>query len=260
MLIKFDNKMLPKDTRLNHNNLECKHISYMNLYKKVNPKAAICSNSEIQFMVAALYCYNDSSLRFQYTPPANLSNIEILMLPTVQSLTSIFSDVTILTEGKTILQFYLQGLTNECEISFINLLETQGIDKSIQSCLKKKSNLMAPEVPLLTFELVNNNRFLDIMEVCSIILSNNFFSFLLTQCIRNNMCLAIPLRGWHKEEIDRSEYLIMLNYIFKNVWFCGYGNKWVSDFLIVFQPFEHLVTQFSQLDRSGFSSNTSLKE
>ncbi|WP_131469383.1 hypothetical protein [Ruminiclostridium cellobioparum] len=247
---------------MNQSILKCKHINYMNFFHKIDSKGILVSNSEIQFMVAMLYCYNDNSLRIQYTPPANLGNIEILTLPTVQALTSIFKDVTVLTDGQGILQFYLTGLLPECEKAFTVLWNNNIIDKSIIDCFKGKNiiNVVDPGSSPIIFELVDKNYSFDEMKICSHILSNHFLSFLFTQCIRNDMYLVVPLKGWNINEIDKCEYFNMLTRIFQNVWFCGYGDKWISDNIIVYQPYKHIIAQFSHLDRSGFSSNTLLNE
>jgi hypothetical protein len=53
------------------------------------------------------------------------------------------------------------------------------------------------------------------------------------------------------DEIECCEYFNMLPHIFKNVWFCGFGDNWVSSSLIVYQPFKNIISQFSHLYRSG---------
>ncbi|OPX43243.1 hypothetical protein CLHUN_27910 [Ruminiclostridium hungatei] len=257
MLIRIDNKKLPNansnPTLHNYNNLKCKHINYLSLFHKLDPKAVICSNSEIQFLITTLYCYNENSLRIQYTPPAHLNNLEILTLPTVQALTSIFRDVTVLTDSERILQFYLKGLTDECEEVFSSLWNTLAIDKSIKNCFRGRNSLdlISPMNAPITYELTGDSNPLDMIKISSDIISNSFLSFLLTQCIRNNSLLIMPIKGWQADEIENCEYLNMLPHIFKNVWFCGFGDKWVSDSIIVYQPFQNIISQFTHLYRSG---------
>ncbi|PYG87301.1 hypothetical protein LY28_02206 [Ruminiclostridium sufflavum DSM 19573] len=256
MIVKFENKRLPNSKSepnpQNYSNLKCKHINYLNFHPQIDPKAVICSNSEIQFLASILYCYNESSLRIQYTPPANLVNIEVLTLPTVQALTSTFKEVTVLTDGERILQFYLKGLLNECEEVFSRLWNTCSIDKSIISCFREKNSLdiISPIIPPITYELLGDNSVLDEKLMPSCILNNTFLSFLLTQCIRNDMFLTIPIKGWKLEEIESCKYFCMLPYIFKNVWFCGFGDTWISDRLIVYQPYKSIISEFLHLYRS----------
>lgn len=257
MLVRIDNKKLPNvnidPTSHNYSNFKCKHINYLSLFHKLDPRTVICSNSEIQFLITTLYCYNENSLRTQYTPPTHLNNLEILTLPTVQALTSVFKDVTVLTDGERILQFYLKGLINECEEVFSSLWNTSAIDKSIKDCFRERnsSDLIPPMCAPITYELIGDSNHTDILQISSDILSNSFLSSLITQCIRNNSLIILPIKGWQIDEIESCQYFSILPQIFKNVWFCGFGDKWVSNSLIVYQPFQNIISQFTHLYRSG---------
>lgn len=149
--------------------------------------------------------------------------------------------------------FTLKGLLNECEEAFSELWNAHKIDRSIISCFKGKNplDLISPMIPPITYELVSDNSFLDDIKISSYILSNNFFSFLLTQCMRNNMLLIIPIKGLKIDEIKCCEYFNMLPHIFENVWFSGHGEDWISESLIVSQPYKNIISQFSHLYRIG---------
>ncbi len=248
MLIKTENNALPNSKKgiLNKlpENLKCKHINHFKLSPCFDSSTVIYSNIEIQFLTAALYSYNDSSMRFEYTPPAGLSHMECLALPTVQVLPSIFSDITVLTDNEKIYQFYVKGLLDKAEVAYALLRKAQTVDMSIWSCFKGNNSpeLVYPAIAPTTYELVRESQYIDFASLRKDILSNGFFSFLLTQCIRNHMLYIVPLKGWQLDEIENSKYLNILPQIFQKVWFCGFGDDWRSDSLIVSQPLNTIIT------------------
>ena len=156
-----------------------------------------------------------------------------LGISTVQALLGICKEVRFIVNGNDIWGLHIKGLTNEAVNEYLKLIEQGKIDECIKTIFREyhePCNMQYGNMSIYEFEQSNSILDIETMEDLSI---NQFFIYLIIECMRYGGAFGIPILGWSLEEIGNCTYFNEMTKIFKRVCFIGCGDTWTSTHLIV---------------------------
>ncbi|MFZ3130035.1 MAG: hypothetical protein WA125_02765 [Desulfosporosinus sp.] len=242
MLVKTEINNIPKPQKNNlFKNKMINIDNYFSHFKPVSPMEAILFDSTAQVVVALLYRNSNSEQPINIALPTGaITSFEILDIPFVKILPSLFKVNRLIINGNNIVEVFIKGLLDETRESFKILKESNKIDPCLNKLLR--SNIEEDFSPLnvTAFEVKYLNSLSDSGRI-SLALSNKFFSYLLIQSIRYNGLFSIPFCAWRKDEIENEHYFNDLTKLFKKIFVVGAGREWESTYLIVSEPFKDIV-------------------
>lgn len=245
MLIKITPEELPKNNSPQYN---AKTISYLDLFKKINPLDSIVNDGILQVIVGMLFHLYKSGFPAVLLFPKGLSIIEAYNLPTVQSLINICEEFSLLLRQSDVAGIQVKGLCDDALNAYIGLSEAGKIDQCIKTLFRSNETHKYIAINKVDLYELRGEKFILNNNIIKLLLSNYLYMYLASEATREGKA-SIPLVGWSMEEIENSQYFIDLTKIFKKVYFIGgsSNDNWLSTYMIVTKPYEEIDTYFCRI-------------
>lgn len=216
--------------RLNQIRYERLPSWYLEVLRGTSMKAIIIGDYLIQVLIAALL-NNPGSVSSVWFA-RNLALSEVLSIPTVMNLASVFSTVwTVMSEDQTGIQ--VSGLRNDVERCYDEASRDGMVDNSIRTMLKKTCGDQQ-QLKGRAFQYVCDDS--SDINLTKMTFQHKFFLYLTSQCRITSDVVGIPLLGWTLPEIEQNVYFRHLSHLFRDVVIVGQGASWKSTHLVVSNP------------------------
>lgn len=238
-IINIDN--LP---RLKRPHYEMKLITKISFANNKDLYCAIKQDHLIQLAIGMTYNSNSIPSNVIINLPKDLSPIEVINIPTIQTLLVIFRKVHFLIgKRNNVIGVQVSKLSIEALETYLLLASSNKLDTNIKTLFRPfNGNINFIKDQLCAFQLKDTSE-RDNFNIMSLLINNSLYLFLLSEAMRNKDGAFITLFGWKKAEIENNDLFTNLLLIFKNVFLLGYvngENEWLSIQLIVSQPYEHI--------------------